>query len=223
MDRGRWRDRGTRSGRHGGRRTVLLTAVAALLLGSGSGAVHSQVRRAASASAASDSGRAAQPMRAWTKFCQRLPAECRVDLTEPESITLTPAILAQIVAVNRDVNAAVRAVPDQAHWGVEDRWDYPDDGIGDCEDIQLLKRKLLAAQGLPRRAMRMTVVVDETGAGHAVLMVRTDQGDLILDNKRNAVLPWTRTGYTFVKREGSSGTAWVWITHQASPAVTANR
>ena len=30
----------------------------------------------------------------------------------------------------------------------------------------------------------MTVVIDEQGEGHAVLMVRTDRGDFILDNKR---------------------------------------
>ena len=59
---------------------------------------------------------------------------------------------------------------DRDHWGVADRWDYPDDGAGDCEDIQLLKRKLLSAAGLPRRALRMTVVYDEHQTGHAVLM-----------------------------------------------------
>jgi predicted transglutaminase-like cysteine proteinase len=56
----------------------------------------------------------------------------------------------------------------------------------------LLKRKLLAERGLPRRAMRMTVVLDENRAGHAVLMVRTDRGDFILDNQRATVLPWGR-------------------------------
>ena len=47
----------------------------------------------------------------------------------------------------------------------------------------------------------MTVVIDEKGEGHAVLTLITSRGDLILDNKTNAVLPWTQTGYTFVKRE----------------------
>jgi predicted transglutaminase-like cysteine proteinase len=43
---------------------------------------------------------------------------------------------------------AIRPLTDQEHWGIEDRWDYPDDGYGDCEDYQLLKRKLLASAGL---------------------------------------------------------------------------
>ncbi len=166
----------------------------------------------------------AKPTRAWAQFCERLPAECKVDLSEPETIRLTQAAWDKIVSVNKQVNTAIIAVPDQEHWGVQDRWDYPDDGVGDCEDIQLLKRKLLAEAGLPRRALRMTVVLDEAGAGHAVLMARTDKGDLILDNKRDAVLPWKQTGYTYVKREGSGRSAWVWLNHPTSAVmVTANR
>jgi predicted transglutaminase-like cysteine proteinase len=61
------------------------------------------------------------------------------------------------------------------------------------------------------------------GAGHAVLMARTDRGDFILDNKRKAVLPWRETGYRYVKREGSDNAAWVWLGNQAAPIVTATK
>ena len=72
-----------------------------------------------------------------------------------------------------------------------------------------MKRKRLAEQaGIPRRAMNVTVVIDEENAGHAVLMIRTDRGDFILDNKRNAVLPWGQTGYTYIKRESQYRTGW---------------
>ncbi len=164
-----------------------------------------------------------QPTAAWTEFCKHLPTECKVDLTEPEVIELTPATWADIVSVNTAVNRSIRGVTDQEQWGVEDRWDYPDDGKGDCEDIQLLKRKVLAVRGLPRRAMRMTVVIDQEGAGHAVLMVRTIWGDLILDNKRDDVLPLRRTGYIFVKREGAHGSQWVSLGRQADSVMTANQ
>jgi predicted transglutaminase-like cysteine proteinase len=123
--------------------------------------------------------------------------------------------------VNERVNRTILAVTDQDHWGVVDRWDYPDDGLGDCEDIQLLKRKLLIKAGLSRRALRMAVVLDEQGAGHAVLMVRTDHGDFILDNKTDAVLAWQRTGYHYVKREGDDGSAWVWLGGSPAPILTA--
>ena len=58
-------------------------------------------------------------------------------------------------------------------------------------------------------------------AGHAVLMVRTDRGDFILDNKTNAVLPWSDTAYDCHKREGAEGLAWVVLSHQRAPVVTA--
>lgn len=77
--------------------------------------------------------------------------------------------------------------------------------------------------GLPRRAMRMTVVIDVDGAGHAVLMVRTDHGDFILDNKRNEVFPWQETGYHFVKQEGTNSIEWVWLEGRTSPIVTAHK
>jgi predicted transglutaminase-like cysteine proteinase len=133
------------------------------------------------------------------------------------------ADLAHIIATNRKVNVGIQAVTDMEHWGVPDRWDLPDDGYGDCEDFQLLKRKLLAEAGLPRRAMRVTVVIDEKGEGHAVLMVRTDRGDFVLDNKTSAVLPWHQTGYVYVKREGQAGLGWVSLGGATSPVVTANR
>lgn len=168
-------------------------------------------------------GATAIPTQAWLRFCEARPGECVVDETEAAVITIDEPVWSEIVDVNARVNREIRPVTDQDHWGELDRWDYPDDGLGDCEDIQLLKRRMLIEAGLPRRALRMTVVVDEDGAGHAVLMVRTDRGDFILDNKRNAVLPWKRTGYVYVKREGTDGSAWVSLADRAGPMLTANR
>jgi predicted transglutaminase-like cysteine proteinase len=102
----------------------------------------------------------AKPIAAWVTFCQSYAAECAVDRTEPARISLTPATWATIVSVNRRVNKAVEPMTDQDHLHVADRWDLAEDGIGDCEDFQLLKRHLLAEAGLPRRAMRMTVAQD---------------------------------------------------------------
>lgn len=165
----------------------------------------------------------AGPTPAWIEFCNRLPQECTVDLAEPGMIPLTRQTWNSIVQINEEVNTTILSVTDQDHWGVVDRWDYPDDGMGDCEDIQLLKRKLLVNAGLPRRALRMTVVVDEQGAGHAVMMIRTDYGDFILDNRRNTVLSWQETGYRYVKQEGRDSRDWVWLGDQTAPDITANR
>ena len=172
---------------------------------------------------ASESYGPAKPTEAWINFCTRYPDECRVKGNEPETVELTAKTWALITATNRRVNRQVKPATDAEHWGVVDRWDFPDDGQGDCEDYQLLKRKLLVEGGLPRRAMRMTVVIDEEGQGHAVMMIRTDRGDFVLDNKRDAVLTWDKTPYTYVKREGQAGAGWVSLGGIASPTATANR
>ncbi len=167
---------------------------------------------------------AAKPLLAWMKFCDSNPAECAVDVNEPETIELTPKIWKTIVSVNQRVNSTIKAVTDAEHWGVVDVWDFAEDGRGDCEDFQLLKRRILAESGLPRRAMRMTVVIDELGEGHAVLVIRTNRGDYVLDNKTSSVLPWSRTGYVYIKRESQHQVGWVSLGGIAtSPTTTANR
>ena len=151
----------------------------------------------------------ARPVPAWNDFCNRYPAECAVDTRESASIELTPDAWKAIVRINRAVNAEIKPLTDKEQWNVVDSWDFPTTGYGDCEDYQLLKRKRLVEAGFPRRALRMTVVLDELNEGHAVLKVVTDRGDFVLDNKTNAILPWDRTGYVYIKREGHDSTAWI--------------
>ncbi|MDG2570957.1 transglutaminase-like cysteine peptidase [Vibrio parahaemolyticus] len=205
------------------RHSIGLTTIA-LMLAAASGGTHAQTRapipRASKSVAAIGN---AKPILGWTRFCSEQPAECTVDVSEPATITLTPEIWQTLVRVNRQVNASIKPVTDADHLGIEDRWDFAEDGYGDCEDYQLVKRKRLVEAGFPRRALRMTVVIDEEGAGHAVMMVRTNRGDFILDNKRNAVLPWHRTGYTYIKREGDQNMAWASLGGQVSPTMTANQ
>src|SRR5579859_1042130 len=85
-----------------------------------------------------------------------------------------------------------------------------DDGYGDCEDYVLLKRKMLIDAGWPREALLITVVRDKKGEGHAVLTVKTDKGEFILDNQNENVVAWTETGYRFVKRQSQSDPN-VWV------------
>jgi predicted transglutaminase-like cysteine proteinase len=165
----------------------------------------------------------AEPIPAWRDFCDRHPAECAVNLAERTVLKLSPATWGMIRTINERVNSNVKPITDAEHWGVLDHWDLPDDGYGDCEDYQLLKRKLLAELGVPRRAMRMTVVLDEAGQGHAVLMARTDRGDYILDNRRQAVLAWSDTGYKYIKQEGSQGPAWVALEEEKQAALIASQ
>ncbi len=167
--------------------------------------------------------RAGMPIKGWIEFCARYRDECAIDPSEPAIISLNPQTWRTIVTVNEAVNSEIKVRTDREHWGVEDRWDLAEDGFGDCEDYQLLKRKRLVDAGFPRRALRMAVTVDEENAGHAVLMVRTDRGDLVLDNKHNRVLSWHATGYVYVKREGHDSTAWIALGGVGSPFATATR
>jgi predicted transglutaminase-like cysteine proteinase len=165
--------------------------------------------------------RDAPPLRAWTELCERDPDECAIDLNEPETLVLTDAARELVEAVNRHVNHSVRPMLDTDRWGEIDRWTLPVDGHGDCEDYQLLKRKLLIEAGLPRRALRMTVVIDELGEGHAVLTIRTDRADLILDNKTDAILSPQATGYEFIKRESGRTIGWAYLQQDADRSLIA--
>jgi predicted transglutaminase-like cysteine proteinase len=153
----------------------------------------------------------ARPVMAWVDLCRRYPQECAIDTAEAPVVALSPRIWQQIVSINRRVNTTITAITDQEHWSVPDRWDLPTDGYGDCEDFQLLKRKLLVEAGVPRRALRVTVVINEQGEGHAVLTVRTEGDDLILDNRTSRLLRWDETGYAFVKRESSLRVGWEFL------------
>jgi len=205
---------------------VVICGVLAHLLGGGIFWVVATPVQAASVEAVTSlplpSSEQVSPIIGWLIFCQRYPDECTINPAESAVIKMTPAVWDVLVKTNLRVNRSIKAISDQEHWGVGDIWDYPADGSGDCEDFQLLKRKLLVGQGLPRQALRMTVVLDEDNMGHAVLMVRTDAGEFILDNKRDAILSPSRTGYLYVKREGDTGTAWVPL-GGPSPVTTANQ
>ena len=137
----------------------------------------------------------------WVDFCNRYAGECDGPVLQPTDVTLTPAALKDIEKVNRTVNGSVTSVTDSEHWGMTDRWDYPLDGKGDCEDFALLKRKILLERGYPRQALLMTVVKDHAGEGHAVLIVKTNKGDFALDNLSDKAMRWDETGYRFVKRQ----------------------
>lgn len=137
------------------------------------------------------------------RFCQRYPHDCDSYRHVGNRVNLTKSRWRQLVNINRSVNQAINPVTDQDQFGVIEYWDYPNKN-GDCEDFVLLKRRLLMENGWPENALLITVVRDEEGAGHAILTVRTRQGDYILDNKHNQVQIWNKVPYRFVKRQSYS-------------------
>src|SRR5262245_21425306 len=132
-----------------------------------------------------------RPPIGWVECCIDRPLECRVAPTQPRDIVLTNKTWADLVRINTWVNDNIKPMTDMDHWGVVEKWSYPDDGYGDCEDYVLLKRRMLMQVGWPRQALLITVVRDLKGEGHAVLTVKTDKGEFILDNQQDHILLWS--------------------------------
>lgn len=145
------------------------------------------------------------------EFCKASPDECRIRPRDDGPLKLTRALLLRLEAVTRAVNASVKPMSDRDIYGLDEVWTYPDAGMGDCEDYVLEKRRELNRRdGISLSNLLITVVRKPDGEGHAVLTVRTDEGDLILDNLTDEVRPWQHTGYKFLKRQASNHTGrWV--------------
>src|SRR5438105_362758 len=161
----------------------------------------------------------------WVEFCIENPRDCDGKPLEARDVVLTPKAWKDLVRINKWVNDRVKPITDMDHWGVVERWNYPDDGYGDCEDYVLLKRRMLMQAGWPRQALLITVVRDKKGDGHAVLTVKTDKGEFVLDNQTEEVLLWLETGYRFVKRQSQRDPN-VWVSlgdPRAAGATAASR
>ncbi|NGO50396.1 transglutaminase-like cysteine peptidase [Allomesorhizobium camelthorni] len=148
-------------------------------------------------------GRRTSPPIGHYEFCQRMSSECRIWSDRRDPVQMSDAMWTLLGSVNTAVNRSIKALSDNKAYSKEEFWTFPDDGTGDCEDYVLLKRKMLYTHGIPLSNLLITVVRQKDGEGHAVLTVRTGDGDLILDNLNDDVKPWTQTGYRFMKRQSA--------------------
>ncbi len=154
------------------------------------------------------------------EFCKANPAECQIVSRDTGPERMTGRLWKKLVAVNVEVNAAVRPVNDFDLYGKDEVWAYPN-GAGDCEDYVLEKRRDLMRQGVSVSNLLITVVRKPDGEGHAVLTVRSSKGDFILDNLTDVVRQWDQTGYRFLKRQASDNTGhWVTIREGPAPLVS---
>jgi len=153
------------------------------------------------------------------EFCKVQPAECAIRTRDLGPETMTGALWKMLVDVNAAVNRAIRPMNDFDIYGKDEVWAYPT-GVGDCEDYVLEKRRTLKARGLSLSNLLITVVRKADGEGHAILTVRTDKGDFVLDNLSNVVRGWDNTGYRFLKRQATDHTGrWVSIREGQAPLV----
>lgn len=132
-------------------------------------------------------------------FCLRTPSFCSGAAAE---LKLDAATQAMLSSVNRSVNASIQPQVRRAQ-----TWQLGA-SAGDCKDYAMNKRAALIARGVPAGALRLAVGFTSRGEGHAVLVVRTNQGDLVLDNLTSEIMPANRTGLRLVSMSSPDLRRW---------------
>ena len=131
-----------------------------------------------------------------------------------QPIAATPAAMTMLNGVNRGVNQAIRYVPARTLYGADDYWTLPLEAgglrAGDCKDYVLEKRKALVEQGVPMADLSIAVVLLRNGAAHAVLLVATDRGELVMDSLSPWITPWSDLDYRWISRQ-APGQQLVWV------------
>jgi predicted transglutaminase-like cysteine proteinase len=139
----------------------------------------------------------------------------KVKLVRPiRGFAATATDIETVNRVNRQINRAMVGVTDQAAFGRNEFWTMPltapevrsvrSKPLADCEDFALEKRRALMAAGIPESAIYLAVAVSPRTSLHAVVIVATDRGDLVLDNLNDWLLGYQETGYTWVKRQSTT-------------------
>jgi len=105
----------------------------------------------------------------------------------------------ELVKVQSEVNADVRYKTDIELYGKPEFWEIAD-GEGDCEDYSLKKRERLLGLGWSKLTdLALATCWTETNEYHAVLVVHTDKGDYVLDNRYAIVKNWKELPYRWDK------------------------
>jgi predicted transglutaminase-like cysteine proteinase len=117
----------------------------------------------------------------YVRFCLRYVEDCKIHGNDfrRRTIALTGERWAELNRVNLQVNRDIIAQPDLGmatqDWSVHPK-------MGACYDYAVTKRHDLLARGWPSSALLLSEVVTASGEHHLVLVVRTTQGNVVLDN-----------------------------------------
>lgn len=129
---------------------------------------------------------------------------CISQRLKQKKIKLTEESWKKIVHINAEVNKVVSPLTDEENYWIHEYWWYPKNWKWDCEDYVLEKRKRLILEWFPEQALLITVVKDKSWDWHAVLTIKTDRWDFILDNAEGKILAWDETDYTYIKRQSDT-------------------
>lgn len=163
--------------------------------------------KAGPAAAPMVTGAPVAPPVGFIAFCLSNIDECTTKAGPNGVVVLTDQRRRELEDVQWSVNHSVapRENPQQL-------WQYPTDGAGDCNSYTLAKQRALLALGWPRSSLLMAAAWTETHEGHLVLVARTTEGDLVLDNRVPDVVDWGTLPYQWISRQSSDNpTVWLAI------------
>jgi len=115
--------------------------------------------------------------------------------------------MAEVVAVNRQVNGRVQQVSDRQLYGVDEFWSRSTtetNARGDCEDLALEKRFKLVEAGFDPERLFFAVVYNRGVGLHTVLVARLEEGDFVLDSRTPYVNRWYETPYSWVSIQSAT-------------------
>ncbi len=135
-------------------------------------------------------------------MCLKTPQECQGG--GKAKVTVTTDVMATLKRVNSHVNRTIKPRYDAKG---ADVWNA-NATSGDCEDYVLAKRKALIKAGIPASSLRIAYVKTRKGEGHAILVVKTNGKDLVLDNLTATVKPLSQTGYRIISMSGANPRNW---------------
>lgn len=140
------------------------------------------------------------PFTKWTGLLARLDRNSRGGWLQNVTAYRGESLRDMAFNVNKYVNTTVRYVEDKNNYGVSDYWATPDEffarNAGDCEDFAIAKYAALKALGVPEERMRLTILQDtKKGIPHAILVVYTDEGPMLLDNQIKNAVPASTVGH----------------------------
>ena len=141
---------------------------------------------------------------AHNMFCIKYPRDCEVRRIafRGTKLELTTARMSELAEVNLKVNRNIRYERNELGLAGE-KW-LISPATGDCNDYAVTKRHELIERGWPSRTLLLAEVVTSWGEHHLVVVVRTKQGDFVLDNLNSTVRPWSQTAYRWVRVQSPS-------------------
>lgn len=150
------------------------------------------------------------PPMAFTQFCLRYRGECRTrPMFRGGPVRLTEKRWADLKEINQVVNRGI--APERNELGVAGEQWLINPARGDCNDYAVSKRHELLERGWPARALLLSEVMVNSGEHHLILVVRTNSGDLVLDNMTPQIKPWSRVPYRWVRMQMPNSKLWATI------------